>query len=383
MRKTSDEIKQLLIDQNADRLWSWSKVNIYTLDPYSYLLSYIEHIPADKNSSAYSFFGGIVHDMLEQYYKNEMTREQMIEQFENQTTIQELGNIRFDGNDDRNENIGIKYKTCVKHFLYNYQKDEEETKLEQFIHGFIGKHLFQGYIDKMHVKDNILYIDDFKTSTMYTGKKVDNEKGQLLLYTIIINQRFGIPFERIRARWNFLKYVSIDYEQINGKQVVTHSLRHEIGGSLEAKLKTWLKKCKYSEKEIEYYIEEVKRKNVEEFKDFDCLEGLPPEVKEKFHIRDCIVEIPINKSEILDFIQMISDKCDQIIAKEALYKQSGDDKLFWSEINQSNSFYFNNLCDYSAKIHKPLKEYYELWESGKSTSSAPTTNDLINDFIFG
>ena len=59
---------------------------------------------------------------------------------------------------------------------------------------------------------------DWKTSTRYSGKKIDQESGQLLIYAEGIRQALGVPLEDIICEWNFLKYVTVTYEQKNGKK---------------------------------------------------------------------------------------------------------------------------------------------------------------------
>ncbi len=383
MRKTSEELQNLMIKFDAKTLWSWSKYNSYFTDPYSYLLKYIKKIKPDRGGNAYSFLGGVAHDLLEKFYKGEIDNKGMVQEFSDKAAIRELSNIRFDANDERNESIGNKYIECVKHFLNEYEK-QEGAKLEQFICGKIGDHLFQGYVDKMYVKDNILYVEDYKTSTMYTGKKIDTEKGQLMMYAILLNKMFPqIPIDRIKIKWNFLKYVSIDCEQVNGKIATTHSIRNEIGDKLENKLKTWLKKEKCSDEEIEDAIQDVKTNNTMYYKDRDCLENLSKTVQDKFVIRDCVVEIDINAKEIDLFINDVNRKCNQILDKEKEYKQTENDKLFWVTIDNSNSYYFNTLCDYSTKHHMPLKEYYEEYEKMKVSSDEVLQQNALDQFIFG
>lgn len=382
MRLTNEELQKLMKEQGANNLFSWSKINMYYNDPYSYLLRYIKKVPPDRGDNSYSFFGGEIHSFLESFYSGELTNEDMITKLDDKIFIQELSDMRFDVNDERNESIKAKYITCIKHFLREYEKDEN-AKLEHFVYGRIGQGFFQGYIDKMHVVDNILYIDDFKTSTKYSKEKIENEKGQLFLYAILLHQMYGIPYSQMKARWNFLKYVAIDYEQINGKIITTFSERHCIGDTITAKAKAWLKKYKYTDTEIDNHINQIKDLNENEYRDKDCIILLPEEIKDKFKIYDALVDANLNEDDVNVFVQNIENRIEQIIQKESLYEMTQDEKLFWSTVDKSNSYYYSNLCNYSAKYHKPLKEYYDNWEKMSSEENILTKDEAINKFLFG
>lgn len=388
MRKTQEELQTLMIQNDATSIFSWSKFHTFQTDPYGYLLKYILKTPEDKNGNAYSFMGGFVHSLLEDFYDNKIDSDEMLMLFDNKIFEQKLMDIRFDSSDDdKNDSIGDKYVTCVKHFLHNYIKDDNAV-LEKFVYLKLGRHLFQGYIDKIHTENNTLFIDDFKTSTIYTGAKVESEKGQLLLYTIAISEMYNIPYDRIKTRWNFLKYVSIDCEQVNGKIATTNADRCDIAGKLRAKLKTWFNKFKYSEEDFEKYYEEVRKLNQEEFIDTDCLEVLPDEIKSKFKIKDCLVEITIDVDEIEKFKLQLHEECDTIIEKEKEYAVKRDDMIFWTDVNKSNSYYFFNLCGYSPKYHAPLKKYLDEFEEMNSESikeleSKNSDADFLKSLLLG
>jgi hypothetical protein len=59
----------------------------------------------------------------------------------------------------------------------------------------------------------------------------------------------------------------------------------------------------------------------------------------------------------------------EINKKEAEYMKTQDEKVFWSEVTDSNSYYFANLSGYSRKIHKPYNEYLEMREMLKGVDS--------------
>lgn len=374
MRKSNEEVQEIMRLNNATEIYSWSKIQTYHTDPYSYLLRYILKVPPDRGDNSYSYLGGITHSLLEDFYDNKYTNEEMIQQFHEKVMLNDMAGIKFSSNDDQNETIKNKYVDCISHFLREYVKDDN-AKLEQYVYGYIGDYFFGGYIDKMHGVDGVLYIDDFKTSTIYSNQKIENDKGQLFIYAILMHQTYNIPYEKICVRWNFLKYAKITYTQINGKQAVTYIERNKIGDKLTAKIKTWLKKYKYTDDEINEYIKNVCEANTIHGMDRECIKCLPQEIQEKFIIEDGLLEVPINEQEVEEFIKNFTETCAQVVEKTKLYNDSKDEKIFWSDINKNNSYYYSNLCSYSAKHHKPLKEYYDNLEKMQTETTVDINSD--------
>ena len=379
MRKTTEELQTLMIENDVTCLWSWSKFNTYLNDPYSYFLKYIMKVPEDRGDNAYSFLGGFLHDILEKFYKDEVTNEEMATMFQEKVFEQELMDIKFVSDKDKNKSIGNKYIDCVSHFLYNYVKDDNAL-IEKFVSIKVGNNMFFGYVDKIHVDEKIIYIDDFKGSTIYKGDKIDKEKGQLLLYSMAISSTFKVPISNIRARWNFAKYVNVEYEQVNTKKIITQVERHALVKGLYSKLKTWFNKYGYSDEDFEMYYEKARMLNEQGKVDFDCLRDMPKEIRSKFKISDCLIAVPIDEFDIEEFTNKINTTCSEICEKEQQYFTTLDECLFWTKIDEQNSFFFTNLCGYSSKHHLPLKEYYDNLNKLDDTSST-TTVDVDADFL--
>ena len=83
MRKTSEEIQELCEQFQTDRLWSWSRMNCVHNSLYEYYLKHILHMKPDKNNSIYKVTGGMSHDIIERFYSNQITHEQLVPEFEN------------------------------------------------------------------------------------------------------------------------------------------------------------------------------------------------------------------------------------------------------------------------------------------------------------
>ena len=205
MRKTDEELKVIMQQNNVSKLWSWSKINTYHTSHYEYCLKYILKKEEDRQDCIYAPVGGMCHDIIEKFYTNQIKYKDMDEFFEDAWLTADISGLKFDRNDtEKNRNISSKYYKNLKHFFSNHIKIPYELVTEQFIAIKIGNNLFQGYIDAIYKDDNNEYhILDWKTSTIYKNEKALNEAGQLTIYAIGLHQ-MGIPYEKIHIGWNFL-----------------------------------------------------------------------------------------------------------------------------------------------------------------------------------
>ena len=361
MRKTNQEIEDLCAKFKVDRLWSWSRMNCVHNSLYEYYLKHILHIKPDKNNSIYKVTGGMSHDIIERFYSDEITYHQMISEFEDvwltAFTISELKFDRLD--EDKNKRIADKYYYDLSSFFRTHKRIPYTVILEQFVTAKVGEEYFQGYIDCCFKDNNGDYVIlDFKTSSIYQGEKANNECGQLVLYSFALNQK-GIPFEKIKIGWNFLKYYSVTVEAKNGNKKVRNIERCELGDKLQASAKTWLKHFGYETEMIDYLTKLLETNDIS---------VLPEEVQEKFELNDCIVYVPLTNELIQYWEKYIIDTTKLIRAKEKEYAETLDESI-WFEDEESvkkQSYYFANLCDYSSNLHKPYKLYLDKLEAEKN-----------------
>lgn len=351
-RKTSKQLEKLKKKLNVHQLYSWSRYNCFKNSVYEYFLKYILKIKEDRDDGIYGVSGNACHSILEKFYSNEIKYEDMLQEYENYLFTFNAGELKYDRtNEEKNNNIAHKYESCIRHFFQNHNVINKKVEIEKFIIIKINSFIFQGYIDFIHKENGCFIITDWKTSSIYTGKKIDKEKGQLILYAEGLRQ-LGIPLENIKIRWNFLKYVTVIVQQANGKTTERNILRSEIGISLKSNAKMWLNKTKcYSDEEIESYLDLLSMTN-----DISCL---PKDIQSKYNIRDCYVYIPFTQEEIdnlkLDIIHTIVD----ISKKELRYIKTKNESVWWEEITDAKSYFFANLSGYSANLHKPYAEYLE------------------------
>ena len=359
-RLTSEELQTFMKNEGVSRIWSWSKWNCFHTSPYEYFLKYILHKKEDRTDCIYTTTGGIAHDIMERRYTGKLPYEQMIDDFEDGwVTAFNIAEMKFDRNSpEKNDKISQKYYENLKHFFMNHTPLKYKPVIEQFVKAKIGDNLFQGYIDVCFKDDegnfNIL---DWKTSSIYKGKKAENECGQLVVYAIGLNQQ-GVPMDKIHICWNFLKYVSIQYEQANGAVKTREVERCKIGESLQTNAKMWLKKLGYTD-QVDDYLKQLLDTN-----DIECL---PKEVQEKYIISDCYVYVPLTDELINRWKETIISTINDIELREKDYEETHSDKAFWDtdESVEAQSYYFSTLCGYSPNLHLPYKAYLERTEKAK------------------
>lgn len=355
MRKTKEELEVIMKQENVSRIFSWSRINTFLTSKYEYFLKYVKHIPEDRNDSIYTSAGSASHDILEKLYTNQIKYEEMPELFEDAwLTMYTLANLKFDRTDEeKNKKIADKYYENLKHFFANHTILEYKPIIEQFVKIRIGNHLLNGYIDCCFKDDEGNYhIIDFKTSSIYKGDKALKESGQLVLYAIALNQ-MGVPFEKIRIAWNFLKYITVEYEQANGTIKERQTDRCEIGKSLQSNCQMWLKKFGY---EPDEYLKLLLDTN-----DIRCL---PDEVQDKYKLKDCYVYVDLTDKLIKEWTDLVQNTIVDISLREHDYEETGSEMAFWdSEAEvEKQSYYFAVLSGYSANLNKPYGEYLQKRE---------------------
>lgn len=377
MRLTSEELQKIMKEKGINKIYSWSKVNTFLTSPYEYCLKYVLNQQEDIRTSAYAPLGGMCHTIIEKLYNNEIEYDEMANEFDDAwVSAIDIANLQFDRNDsNKNEAIKNGYYNNLIHFFKNHSKLDRKIELERFILSKIDSYYFQGYIDAIFKDDDGNYnIIDWKTSTEYKGAKKEKECGQLVVYAIGLNQ-LGVPFDKIRIAWNFLKYVTVTFEQKNGTIKDRNIERSKIGESLQSNAKTWLKEFGYKNKIDDYLMEMIDANGI------DCL---PDEVKAKYKISDCYVYVDLTEKLINEWKEKIVATVKDIEIRESDYEQSQNEKLFWDSDDsvKAQSYYFSNLCGYSANLHKPYQKYLESRVmDGDLLGTHSTSNNIHNNCV--
>lgn len=384
-RLTGEELRAVMEKYGVNELWSWSKVDTAITSMYEYFLKYVLRVKEDRTDCAYAPMGGICHSTIEDFYSGKIKHGDMIEQFsDGWVTAIDIADLKFDRNDaEKNSSISGKYKMNLEHFFRTHKKIPYKVVLEKFMTAKIGDHVFQGYIDAIYKDaDDNYHIVDWKTSTKYSGKTAEEKCGQLVVYAIGLNQA-GVPMDKIKICWNFLKYVSIQYKQKNGVVKTREVERNKIGESLQSNAKVWLKEYGYADKMDDY---------LKLLLDANSIEVLPEEVQKMYTISDCYVYVPLTQALIDRWVNTIITTIADVKLREADYAETKNDKAFWDtdESVQAQSYYFATLCGYSPNLHLPYKAYLDKLDAMKnganmfsgvgsgSEDEVPTTNKDIH-----
>ena len=376
-RLSYEELEKIKKKHNVDRLWSWSRMNTYTTSKFEYLLKYILKSKEDRCDSCYTTLGTICHDTLEKFYEGKIKYEDMIGDYEDGfTTAITIADLKFNRSDpEKNKSIGEKYNDNLVHFFKNHTVYKHKLLVEKpIVINIVNENaddeeennVFVGYIDALYKDDDENYhIIDFKSSSIYTGKTLEENSGQLILYSIGLHQ-LGIPWEKIKPQFNFLKYCTIKYEQKNGTIKYRFVERCKIGESLQSNAKTWLKAFGY---EPDEYLKTMLDTN-----GIDCL---PDEVKAKYEITDCHVDVELNENVVLKWSNNVVMTIKDIKLRENDYEDTKSLQCFWDDEEdiKTQSYYFANLCSYSASKHLPYKAYLEKFEATQNS------NDMFNGLL--
>lgn len=312
-------------------IWSYSRLGTFNNCVHEYYLSRIKRYKSCDN--IYTISGSVAHDILEDFYNSKIKYEDMYKRFEQDFLTIEVSDYKFSADQERNLSMRNKYKDCVMHFFKNHQVVEEKVLSEKHIWIDVEGHLFTGYVDAIHKEGDYFIITDYKTSNIneYKGKKLKQNQKQLLLYALGLHQ-LGIPLEKIKIRWNFLKYLNIKYPLKNGKTKITQAERYKWVD----KIKNPLKKDILEKYDIEDFEADIKI--------IDCikqnsLDGLHEDVINKYKIEDCYVYGDISEETIKE----LEDEMEKDILRVL---EKGEDEKKWGRgnIQPNEEFYCNVLC---------------------------------------
>lgn len=321
LSKVKQQIDELRA--NGEIVWSFSRLGSFHNCEYEYYNTYVKKNKTKQN--CYGAIGGSVHDYIEGIYKGEKDIEGFKHAF-NQSIIEiELLDIDFP-----NELIKNSFVSDVKHFAENFNKLEGKFLLEHQVLFKVGEHWIQGFIDVIHVtEDKELNIIDWKTSSKFTGDKLNDSGRQLLMYKWALESTTKHKINKVM--WCMIKYIYVCHTQKNGKikrkMVNRGKLIKEMRNVFEKEMLT----SGMDSFEINILLDECAKTNT-----FD---KLPSVITDKYWLEDCFVEYEATEEKIQELITYVNNTIDNINSKDF---DNADD---WKPaISEKNSFYCNTLC---------------------------------------
>ncbi|AKO92025.1 hypothetical protein BEH_07865 [Priestia filamentosa] len=332
-------------------LWSYSKINTLDNCKHEYYLSRVKKLKSEDN--IYTVSGTCAHDIIQDYYENKIKYNQMADLFETKFFDIEISDFRFSSDEQKNTSMRNKYKSCVKDFFLTHKPIETKVLTEKLIWVDVDGHVFMGYVDAIiKDQDGNYNIIDWKTSTIYKGAKIKLHGKQLLLYALGLHQ-MGVPLDKIKVAWNFLKYVNVTYKQKNGKYKTTSSERHKW----VAAIKTPLKKDIKSVYNMEDWEADIK---LEELISANSLDGLDEEIQNKYKLDDCYVYAEVSE-------ELVNELKRDLVAGIEEINERGDEEDKWNRepIQPKDEFYCNVLCGVKrhCKFYKAYQEKNKKYQS--------------------
>lgn len=173
-------------------VWSYSRIKSYEC-PYAFFLKYISK--TEKEEMFYSSYGKFMHKLIEKYYKNELSRDDMLMEF--------LSDFSKNVSGARpSSKIAKSYIEAGVEYIKTFTPFEYKTlAVEKFVEFDVDGIPFVGVIDYIGEKDGDIYIVDNKSKTLKPRSKrkkptqndeeLDEMLRQLYLYSIAVKQMYG------------------------------------------------------------------------------------------------------------------------------------------------------------------------------------------------
>lgn len=340
-RLSREQLNELKKKYNVDRIWSFSRVNAAQSCFWDYWARYVKHLDID-GSSIYTEWGTNSHDLVQEFVAGDIDAEEApvkwkeyIDKWE-----QDPNAFQFD-----TKQIERGYLNNLKHY-FSHLTTIKGTNIqnEKPVLARIGDNkqfVFVGYIDTQYIDEegNTVLID-YKTSSKssFSKAKLPEKSRQLMLYAIGKHQYNHIPYDKIKCRFDMMKYLTVHYRQENGKWNTSIQERAKWVAKMEKKLTTKLKKLDFDPAKIEELIQIAIASN--------SLECMPKEIQDQFFTSNYYIEIPINEELCNKVAQDIAADCTDIVDFE---KMSSADQEAFLELNFSydpNNYYDKKLCAY-------------------------------------
>ena len=376
MRLNHKQLDNLKKKYGVDRIWSFSRVNSFHNCPKEYQVHYLEHLKLDSGN-VYTEFGTFSHNTIQSLVRGEIKYDEMYPKWQD-----EVGNWEVDPNSYQFDNDKIKtgYIANLNHYFKHTQVPAgSQFETEKPVLATIGennKYVFVGYVDTQYVdEDGNLVLIDYKTSSRssFSKAKLPEKSLQLMLYAIGKHQHSHLPYSKIRCMFDMMKYVTVHYQQENGKWNTSVQERSKWVAKMEKKLATKLKKQGYDQGKADEAIQVAIMAN--------NLDNLPKEVQDQFLLENYVIELDITEENCQRVAKTIEHKCDEIMEFEALSKEDQDS---WIEVNHPynpSDYYDKKLCSWhTSTLFKEQEQTLDDILQPETSTSADEDNFMASLF---
>ncbi len=350
LRLNKEQRKALEKKYGVDRIWSFSRLQTFHNCIQEYVHLYLRH-DVPRTDNVYTIFGSEVHDITEGLTKKEFDLtsakslwDNFVKRWEN-----DPDGLRFD-----TEKIKQGYIGNLSHYFTHTNipegsKFHTELPVMTKVGGTKEKphYVFVGYIDTEYIdKEGNVVLVDYKSSSKssFSKSKLPEKSMQLMLYSIGIHQQENVPYEKIKARFDMMKYVTVHYKQENGKWNTSVQERSIWVLKMQKKLETKLKKLGIDKEKARKLIQIASLAN--------NMDNLPKEVQDQFYITNYYIELDINEKDCNALLRKIEKQCDEITELEQLSPDAQDSFADVNHHYNPDDYYDKKLCAYhtSAKF---------------------------------
>lgn len=184
------EIYRPLIE---DMVWSYSRISSFHDCPYRWFLRYIKD--CREKPQFYSSYGLFMHKLLEEYYRGELSKKEMLTEFLFGFQKEVQGERPKESVVQKYIKLGLEYLKTFKPFPYNMVDVEKEVRFK--VEGIP----FVGFIDYLGESDGEYIIVDNKSRDLKPrsnrdkptskDKELDEMLRQLYIYSAAVKQECG------------------------------------------------------------------------------------------------------------------------------------------------------------------------------------------------
>ena len=177
-----------------DMTWSYSRIEAFNDCPYRFFLKYIKRYK--DSDKFYASYGSFMHKLIEQFYRNELNKNEMLMTFLTDFSKEVRGIRPKDTTVQKYIEAGCEYLKGFSAFPFNMIDVEKRVEFSLEGYNFIG------FIDYLGEKDGKIYIVDNKSRDLkprsnrakptVKDKELDLMLRQLYIYSIAVEQEYGV-----------------------------------------------------------------------------------------------------------------------------------------------------------------------------------------------
>lgn len=177
---------------NPNHIYSFSQLQSFSECPYSFYLQKIERNP-DMAKNAFASQGTLIHDLLDLWAKEELTKDQLPLEYERRYPLEVVESwprmLASKGYAEKAFNIGLEYFKNFDEFSgFTIIATEERFKIE------VEGRAFVGVMDMLMEDNNTgeLIVLDHKSKSLSAFKKSEDEMyRQQYLYSKFVRENYG------------------------------------------------------------------------------------------------------------------------------------------------------------------------------------------------